>query len=160
MNKFYICSSVGAGTSILNSFDNALFNSGIANYNLLKVSSILPPYCAREKVVDMAEGSLLYTAYASKCTREKDEIISAAIAVGLPDDSEKIGVIMEFSGNCSMDKAKNKVSAMVVEAMKNRRIKIKELLCEGTEVIGNGYEYVTAFAALAMWESTERIVLD
>ena len=58
---------------------------------------------------------------------------------------------MEFSGNCSKDIAKKNVSQMVVEAMEKRRYDIKEVLCEATEAIGDGKQFITVFAALAMW---------
>lgn len=151
MNSFHLCSSVGKGKSKLTSFDNALLVSGVANFNLVKISSILPPHLLQSDKVNLPEGSILYTAFANISTCEKDRVISAAIAVGIPNNPNDIGVIMEFADNCGVDDAKRIVSDMVIEAMNNRKIKIKEILCEASEGIGDGLEYVTAFAALAMW---------
>lgn len=38
-----LTSGVGRGTTKLNALDNALLNAGIGNFNLFKVSSIIPP---------------------------------------------------------------------------------------------------------------------
>ena len=151
MKSFHLCSSVGKGKSKLTSFDNALLVSGVANFNLVKISSILPPHLLQSDKVDLPEGSILYSAFANESTINKDEIVSAAIAVGIPKDSNSIGVIMEFSGNCNAIEAKRTASEMVIEAMNNRRLEIKEILCEASEGVGNGIEYITAFAALSIW---------
>lgn len=152
MKKYLICSSVGNGNYELASFDNALLNSGISNYNLVKVSSILPVHMSLKTSIDIPEGSVLYTAYASRTTKKKNEIISAAIAVGIPDNPENIGVIMEYSGICRKSEAEQYVKMMVVEAMNHRNYQIKEIACQSSEVVCNGKNYVTAFAALAMWD--------
>ena len=151
MKKFLLCSNIGKGKTILNSFDSALLSSGVANYNLVNVSSILPPHAQQADKVDLPEGSILFTAYATKYTIDKDVMISAAIAVGIPQNPNDIGVIMEFSSNICANEAKKRVSEMVVEAMNNRGIEIKEILCKSAEAIGNGHEYVSVFAGLAMW---------
>lgn len=151
MKKFFICSSIGNGKYELTSFDSALKNSNLANYNLVKVSSILPANIQKQKSVDIAEGSVLYTAFAHKTTNKSGEIVSAAIAVGIPIDKTKIGVIMEFSGNCSMLDAEKQVHTMVKEAMENRGYEIEKILSSVKEVCCDGKCFVTAFAALAMW---------
>lgn len=150
---FFLCSGRGSGTSELTSFDNALLHSGIANYNVVKVSSILPANAIQKNKIDIAEGNILFTAYASKSTSKRGEIVSAAIAVGIPKCSDQIGVIMEFSDFCSKSVAEDKVKAMVVEAMNFRNYEISEILFSSAEAISDdGKTYVTAFAGLAMWE--------
>ncbi|MCM1269845.1 MAG: arginine decarboxylase, pyruvoyl-dependent [Faecalibacterium sp.] len=152
MKKYFICSSIGSGNFELTSFDNALLNSGISNYNLVKVSSILPVHMALKTSIDIPEGNVLYTAYASKTTNKKNEVVSAAIAVGIPNNPKNVGVIMEYSGICHKSEAEQYVKMMVVEAMNNRDYQIKEIVCQASEVVCNGKNYVTAFAALSMWD--------
>lgn len=151
IKNFYIASSLGHGTTELNSFDDSLLNSGIANYNLVKVSSILPAFAIKTSDITIPEGSILYTAYATHSTYDLGVNISAAIAVGIPSDPKKTGVIMEFSGNCSSEEAKQNASKMVMEAMSKRGYVIKEILCEAAQAIGDGKQFITVFAALAMW---------
>lgn len=150
-NNFILCSSTGIGKKSLTSFDNALLKSGIANYNLVKVSSILPANAIRQETVTIHEGSILHTAYAQKTILGRNNFASAAVAVGIPVDRDKIGVIMEFSGECSKDDAKVKVCQMVKEAMHARGYEISEILYAVEEIWGSDEEYTTAFAALAMW---------
>ncbi|MEK7153298.1 MAG: pyruvoyl-dependent arginine decarboxylase [Patescibacteria group bacterium] len=41
--QIHIASGIGAGPTALSAFDSALNDAGIANYNLLRLSSIIPP---------------------------------------------------------------------------------------------------------------------
>ncbi len=41
--KIHIGTSIGTGETELSAFDTALYNAGIANYNLLYLSSVIPP---------------------------------------------------------------------------------------------------------------------
>ena len=99
----------------------------------------------------IVEGSVLFTAYSSKTAIRRNEIISAAVAVGIPKDAEKVGVIMEFSGLCDKLEAEMKIISMVREALSLRNYEIKEIICQAVEAKGSGDDYTTVFAALAMW---------
>ena len=56
----YCTTGAGVGVSAfeLVSFDRALREAGFADYNLLRVSSILPPSVALRPSVDVPKGSL------------------------------------------------------------------------------------------------------
>ena len=41
--KIYLSSGIGTGPTRLSAFDAALNNAGIANYNLIRLSSVIPP---------------------------------------------------------------------------------------------------------------------
>ena len=152
MKKYCLLSSTGIGRTKLTSFDNALLNSNIANYNLVKVSSILPARAKRAELVDIEEGSILHTAYASLTTSKDNERIAATVAVGIPEDPQKVGVIMEYSDYCSKELAEERIRAMVKEAMDSRGYSISKILCASADAVGNVSEFVTVFAALAMWD--------
>jgi arginine decarboxylase len=152
LNKYLLCASEGHGDFPLTSFDDALRNSHIANYNLVKVSSILPAGAMRQNGVDIIEGSVLHTAFAFKTSNEKGQLISAAVAIGIPEDTSKIGVIMEYSDCCTKEDAEQKIKEMVKEAMAKRGYKVKEILVKSHQVVCTSEGYSTAFAALAMWE--------
>ncbi len=154
--KFFLTSSVGAGGTNLTSFDNALYKSGIANYNLVKISSILPANHIFAKHIAIKEGSMLLTAYASLTTKEQKQI-AAAVAVGIPEDETKVGVIMEYSGYCNKDTAEKTVRSMVKESMGFRGYKIKDILSEAVEAVNDGNQYVTVFAALPIWNDADEI---
>lgn len=47
-----LAEAVGCGPTALAAFDSALFNAGIANYNLIRLSSVIPP---GSKLVDRGQ---------------------------------------------------------------------------------------------------------
>lgn len=149
--KFYINSGIGYGNSQLTSFDDALLQTGVGNYNLIQVSSILPAGAVRQKSVDIEEGSQLHIAYAEISSCNFGEVISAAVSVGIPVNKSNIGVIMELA---LFDKEKvtvEKVEAMVREAMENRGYEIEQIVTCSCEAITTQDGYTTIFAGIAMW---------
>ena len=149
-SKYILTSGIGADVYQLVSFDKALSASKISDYNLVKVSSILPPQCLESDFITIPKGSVLFTAYSSISSCKYDTTISAAIAVGIPKSPYEIGVIMEFSGINSVDVSINNVKQMIYRSMKLRNIAIKEIKVASSEaVVREGFS--TAVAALAMW---------
>ena len=148
-SHFSLITGVGSGATSLNAFDNSLQTAGVGNYNLLRVSSILPPYCTRSLSVNIPFGSLLPIAYSSLCSDEKGREITAAIGVGVPTDSSSVGVIMEFSDFTPGLQAEKQVEQMVKDAMTQRKIAIKEIICRSCSTIVDSYNCV--FAAIALW---------
>lgn len=148
--NYFMFSGKGKGNEKLLSFDNALLNAQVANYNHVKISSILPPHCISSNVIDIAKGSILFSAYAS-ISRKGEGVISASIAVGIPEDSSDIGVIMEYSGLCTKEISEQKVIDMVVSAMKNRMIRIKEVKNMAIEEFLNDEYHSSVVAGIALW---------
>ncbi len=69
----YFTTGAGAGVSAfeLVSFDRALREAGFADYNLLRVSSILPPSAEHRSHVELPKGSLLPIAYGVFTSNER-----------------------------------------------------------------------------------------
>ena len=149
-NHYTLVSGVGHGETTLNAFDNALCCAGIGNYNLIKVSSIWPPMSNEEKNVGGVPGGILPIAYGSQIGHEEGRQIVAAVAVGIPEDFTKIGVIMEYSGLGNDEQAEASVKKMVQEAMENRNIKIKEIKCITSSCIVSS-SFCCVFAGIALW---------
>lgn len=149
--RFVLCSGRGKSIHKLVSFDNALIEAGISNYNLLRVSSILPIGCERVDRVDKRLGSALLCAYGAISSNEIGKTIASAVAVGVPENSECVGVIMEFSGYCDANEADRIVREMTVEAMKNHDIACKEVLSSSIDAYVADENYQTVISALAMW---------
>lgn len=149
--KFYINSGIGYGNSYLTSFDDALLQTGVGNYNLIRVSSILPAGAVRQKSVDIEEGSQLHIAYAKISSCNLGEVISAAVSVGIPVNKSNIGVIMELALYDKEKATVEKVEAMVKEAMENRRYEIEQIVTCSCEAITTENGYTTVFAGIAMW---------
>ncbi|MCL2499290.1 MAG: pyruvoyl-dependent arginine decarboxylase [Defluviitaleaceae bacterium] len=150
-NKFYLFTGFSKNIQEkLVGFDAALHNAGMGNYNLVKVSSILPPNFESEDMIDVEHGNVVFTAFTHSSEKGKGKI-SAAVGVGVPVDKDKIGVIMECSCNDSKDIAEKKVQNMVLAAMKQRNIEVKDVLLVSVEV-ELGFEfYSTVLAGVALW---------
>lgn len=137
----------GEGSVPLVAFDGALLAAGVGNLNLVKVSSILPPGASRVERLSIPPGSLVPIAYGSICSRVPEELISAAVAIGIP--ASGYGVIMEYSGKVDMDEAAETVSRMAREALWVRRLEAAQVVVHATQhrVVNTG----CAFAAVVMW---------
>jgi arginine decarboxylase len=145
--KFTLVAGASEGRSRLNAFDRALLASGIGNLNLLKVSSILPPNTEYVEKLEIPPGSLAPTAYGSLTSDVPGEIISAAVAVGMSEDT--FGVIMEFSGRCNRLEAESKVTKMVEEAFEARELALKKVMVKSVEHMVE--KTGCAFAAVTLW---------
>jgi len=146
---YFFVSASSEGISKLNSFDNALISAGVGNYNLVKVSSILPPHCKETSVYDFSIGTILPIAYTSLSSDAQGELISSAISVGIPSETNKPGIIMEYSGYASLEKVKEMVEKMTYQALSIRNCKIKKIKIEGKSHIVD--KIATTFAGVVLW---------
>lgn len=142
--NYIITSGKGSDRFELVSFDKALYDSKLANYNLVRVSSILPPNCLEQHGVTAKPGSVLFTAYAS-ISDNKEGIISAAVGVGIPENPTEVGVIMEYSCCNTKEVSIDIVSQMVQSAMRLRGSKIKDIKIASAEVSVSEGIYSTAY---------------
>ncbi len=145
---YFPFAATATAKSELVAFDRALAQSGISDYNLVKVSSIIPPN-ATEKRPDLPKGSLLPVAYGAITSREKGVIISAAVSVGIPEDPNEVGVIMEFSGYIPQEDAERIARAMAEEALTLRGLKIGSIKVYSAGTLVNGPSCV--IAGVALW---------
>jgi arginine decarboxylase len=97
--KIFFTRGIGRGETQLQSFENALRDADIAAYNLVSVSSILPPYA---EIVDKSEGlkllsygQILFTVLARNSSNELNRMISSAIGFAVPSDRSKWGYLSE-----------------------------------------------------------------
>lgn len=148
---FHISSGAGHSKHALVAFDNALIQAKISNYNLLRVSSILPIKCRQEETISLPFGSLLPTAYATISSSEPHAQIAAAVAVGIPLHDSDIGVIMEYSAPCTAQEAEETVRSMVEEAMINHNIPFKTILSSSIDGTVPEGEHLSLISAIAMW---------
>lgn len=142
--------SIGDKYEIL-SFDNALINARVGDYNLVKVSSILPPRCFYlPEIQDLEKGSILHIAYAS-LTRKGLGKIASAVAVGIPSDKNCNGVIMEYSNSARMAHCIEIAESLVESAMAKRGISMEKVVSIGCETDLSEAAYATTFCGLALW---------
>ncbi|MGH7571618.1 MAG: pyruvoyl-dependent arginine decarboxylase [Gemmatimonadota bacterium] len=96
-----ICLTRGVGRhrEKLASFELALRDAGIAEYNLVRVSSIFPPECKliprKEALPKLLPGQVLYTVIAESATNEPNRLIAASIGMAIPRDRSRYGYLSE-----------------------------------------------------------------
>ncbi|MBA4389499.1 MAG: arginine decarboxylase, pyruvoyl-dependent [Syntrophus sp. (in: bacteria)] len=150
--KFFLVKGSSEGFSLLNAFDGALLASGVGDTNLVRMSSILPPGCEElnPPPVPMPQGALVPVAYASLYSDVPGEVISSAVAIGIPKDATRAGLIMEYSARAEEDVVVEQVRKMVEKGMEMRKREIKEIMA-----ISATYKVVTigaAFAGVVLWD--------
>ncbi|MFX0186454.1 MAG: pyruvoyl-dependent arginine decarboxylase [Candidatus Hodarchaeota archaeon] len=89
----------GFHKSKLGSFEQALRSAGIAKYNLVEVSSILPPYCIEipkeDGLAQLRAGQVVYVVKSRASSNEFNRLISASIGVAKPADQRIYGYLSE-----------------------------------------------------------------
>ena len=150
-NIYCLVKGAAEGRTRLNAFDKSLLAAGVGDTNLMRMSSILPP-AAREVGVNdikLPPGGLIPLAYAAYDGNTPGQWISAAIAVGIPEDDREPGVIMEFEDSSRLSNVEEIVRQMVVDGFEYRNRKLKEIKSLGVE---HQIEQCGAvFAAAVLW---------
>lgn len=119
----------GQAPLALEAFDTALVDAGVGEYNLVKVSSIFPPHCQFTDEHEAPEGTAVTTAFAQMESDDSTVTISASIAVAVPKDPHRPGVIMEWHGHGDQAFAEDTVIGMAKRAMDRRGIEVHEVRC-------------------------------
>lgn len=148
-NVYCLVKGSGEGFMPLNAFDQALLNAGVGDTNLVRMSSIVPPAAEEVHDLKLPLGGLIPVAYAIYNSSKKDEIISASIAIGIPEDPELSGVIMEHEDALPLSNVEQTVTDMVVDAFKYRNRKLKEVKTIGIEHVV--IEHGAVFAGAVLW---------
>ncbi|MBC7219637.1 MAG: arginine decarboxylase, pyruvoyl-dependent [Hadesarchaea archaeon] len=95
----FLTRGLGHDKEKLKSFEYALENAGVARFNLVSVSSIIPPGCkmiSREKGLKLLQdGQIVFGVFARCCSNERGRLISASIGCALPADKNTYGYISE-----------------------------------------------------------------
>ena len=101
--KVFFTKGVGRHKEKLASFELALRDAGIEKFNLVSVSSILPPNCkivTREKgLPDLHPGEIVHCVLARNETNENNRLVVASIGCAIPTDSmNQYGYLSEHHG--------------------------------------------------------------
>ena len=86
--RYFMACGSAEGVTELNAFDAALLRAGVGDTNLVRVSSILPPGCEEVELPPLPPGALVPAAYASVTSATPGEVITAAVAVAIPEDED------------------------------------------------------------------------
>lgn len=97
--KIFLTKGVGKHKEKLASFEDALRNAGLAEYNLVRVSSIYPPGCRiislKEGKNLLAPGQIVHCVMAENATNEPHRLIAASIGLAIPRKKDHYGYLSE-----------------------------------------------------------------
>jgi len=97
--KMFFTKGVGHHKEYLQSFEMALRDAGIAEYNLVYVSSIFPPNCKRipkdEGKKFLNPGQAVFCVMARNSTNEPNRLVASSIGLAQPSQSEQYGYLSE-----------------------------------------------------------------
>ena len=107
--KVFLTHGIGRHREKLQSFERALRDAGIARFNLVSVSSIVPPRCKvipKEKgLAELSPGQITFAVLARTETDEPHRLLSASVGLALPADPEAYGYISEHHAFGQTDEA-------------------------------------------------------
>jgi arginine decarboxylase len=97
--EIFLTRGVGRHKEKLTSFEMALRDASIAEYNLVRVSSIFPPQCKMipktNGLKKLNAGQVIPCVISENQTNEPRRIIAASIGVAIPANREKYGYLSE-----------------------------------------------------------------
>ncbi|MFX1497390.1 MAG: pyruvoyl-dependent arginine decarboxylase [Promethearchaeota archaeon] len=97
--KVFFVKGKGFHKSKLAAFEQALREAGIEKFNLVNVSSILPPYCIeidpKDGLKQLRPGQIVYAVIARADSNEYNRLICASIGVAKPADAGHYGYLSE-----------------------------------------------------------------
>jgi arginine decarboxylase len=100
--RVFLTKGLGRHKYQLKSFEEALRTAGVAQQNLVQVSSILPPKCkvvSRENgLKSLKPGEICYCVLARSDTNEHGRIVASGIGVAVPRDHSRWGYLSEVHG--------------------------------------------------------------
>ncbi len=95
----FVTKGVGKSREKLASFEMALRAAQIAQYNLVRVSSIFPPHCSlvpRSKGVSMlTPGQVVHVVMSENSTNEPNRLLAASAGIAIPKEKNRFGYISE-----------------------------------------------------------------
>ncbi len=124
---FFVTGGVGiSDISSLNAFDNALKDAGLADYNLVPVSSIIPRDAAEVKPMEFEKGTIVFLVLAV-CRGFSGDHVRAGVAWARAEE-DLMGIVMEYSEKGdALTEARTELERRLSEAFAVRGLKAGEV---------------------------------
>ena len=150
---YSFCFGVGEDLSELGAFDAAILDAGVGNFNLVEISSILPPGCREQDVPRLEYGQPLLCAYASKVSSVPGSTMSVAVGIAVPGDKNLPGVIMEHCADRPAAESEKTVHNMCSRAMHRRGITNNSIVVHSREcLVAARTTYTCIFGGVILYE--------
>lgn len=95
----FLTKGVGRHKEKLSSFEEALRDAKIAQFNLVHVSSIFPPRCKiislKKGLEKLKPGQVVFTIKSVNETNENHRLIAASVGLAIPKDPNQFGYLSE-----------------------------------------------------------------
>jgi arginine decarboxylase len=120
-----VSEGAGTGPTELSAFDQALVKAGVANYNLIYLSSVLPPdsevvFSGKPQNPGGNWGDRLYVVMAQKRTSQRNQEVWAGIG-WIQDSETKQGLLVEHEGHSEAEVRADIQSSLKALANNRRR---------------------------------------
>lgn len=157
--KIYVAGAVGFGDTELAAFDHALNYTGVANYNLIRLSSVIPPSTEIHQIDNINQkpgtwGDRLYVVYAEMRASNPGEEAWAGIG-WVQDKTDGKGLFVEHEGG-SEEQVRSDIHASLKGLLLNRNMDDLEI---HTKIVGGVcYDkpicsFVVAAYQVSSWEN-------
>jgi len=139
--KMFLTKGVGTHRSELASVRIALRDAGIAHYNLVLISDVLPGRCElipRDQGIEyLHPGEIVFCALTKNTTDKPRQRVTAAVGVAIPTDQDNFGCVFGHHSCCETSRtASQRVEEVVTErivssgGMQLTGIDTKRITCE------------------------------
>jgi len=119
--KVFFTKGVGSHRDELRSFELALRAAGIEKYNLVHVSSILPPGCKilsrAQGLQEMLPGQITYVVMSRLSSNEPRRLLAASVGCAIPADKTIYGYLSEHYAFGQTEKAAGDYAEDLAAAM-------------------------------------------
>ncbi len=157
----YVVTGVGTGKTTLSAFDGALKDAGVYNYNLVGLSSVVPP---NSRVIKSKSyqtppeeyGDKLYVVKAEIRSYEVGKFLAAGIGWYQWDDGRGVFVEHEIIGDTRVavqSEIKYKIKSSLQDLCENRGIKFKVSKIKSSLSVTRIKNQPTSVLVLAVYKS-------
>lgn len=95
----FFTKGVGKHKEKLTSLELALRNACIAEFNIVRVSSIFPPHCRivskNDGLKELSAGQIVHAVMSQAETNEPHRLLAASVGLAIPKDSNNYGYLSE-----------------------------------------------------------------
>jgi arginine decarboxylase len=121
--KIFFTNGAGSHKEHLESFEMALRDAEIEKFNLVMVSSILPPNCQiidkGEGLKELIPGEVVFCVMSRNSSNEPNRRVSASLGCAIPNGSEKFGYISEHHAFGETSDASGEYAEKLASSMYN-----------------------------------------
>ena len=176
--QVFLTRGVGHHEDRLHSFELALREAGLAPFNLVTVSSILPPGCdvvqREDGLTELLPGQIVFCVLAREDTDQSHKKITASVGMAIPEDPTQHGYISEHNSQTENPNQSNRHAAFLAADMlatsmgqtldsrsqarqeggtfriENRRIQTQAITAKATGTENGSWTTVVACAAFVL----------